>query len=235
MTTAAGGAFASSSTMRSWRSCSPHDPGGCRRGGPDVGLPRGAPGLGPRPSATTLRRPVEDARRCSRPLRRPVVAPGGRPRDPCLRAPDGSDATREIGADGPSRGRAWAASGALAKAAALILVVTVTAAAAQLLPGRAQHVVTRAIESVAPFGLPGTDDRMSRQGAAVEGANGDEASDPHEGGGGGFVDPPAATPGSPGSPRFHRQRDRRRSRAHGRSRPWPSERRRRSRLHHPRP
>lgn len=108
--------------------------------------------------------------------------------------------TREVGAGGGSRGRGWTTTAALGKAAALILVVTTaaTSAGAHLLPERAQHPVTRAIESVTPFELDdGDDDRMRRQSTAAEEGNGDEASDPRENGGDGSVEAPTAPAGAP--------------------------------------
>ena len=116
-------------------------------------------------------------------------------------APGSWDPTREVAAAGGSRGRAWTTTAAVSKAAALILVVTTaaTSAGAYLLPGGAQHMVTRAIESVTPFELDDDHgDRMRRQSTAGEEGNGDEASDPRAHGSGALVvEPPTATAGAP--------------------------------------
>ncbi len=119
---------------------------------------------------------------------------------PAPSAPGSWDPTREVAAAGGSRGRGWTTTAALGKAAALILVVTTaaTSAGAHLLPERAQHTVTRAIESVTPFELDdGHDDRMRRQSTAGEEGNGDEASVPPDNGGVGSVEAPTATAGAP--------------------------------------
>ena len=119
---------------------------------------------------------------------------------PAPSGPDSWDPTREVAAAGGSRGRGWTTTAALGKAAALILVVTTaaTSAGAHLLPERAQHTVTKAIESVTPFELnDGDDERMLRQTAAAEEGNGDEASAARENGSGGSVEAPTATAGAP--------------------------------------
>ena len=81
-------------------------------------------------------------------------------------------------------------AGVVAKAAVIALVATagVTgAAAARLLPEPAQKAVSRAIETVSPFEVPGTsggdagggaDEAMSRQGEAFDPGDGDRAAAP---------------------------------------------------------